>query len=148
MPKSIDNCRDSYSESTVSCRVGWPQRPSSSCEDIVIGLLLIFVICLPTEQRLYGDISVTLPVGIVCVFLAVLTVIRSQTIIAPSFGFWCLFAFVIWSTCTLAWAEYPSLALAKIIVYWQVIAMTWVITQYAWNRKVRGKLYDAYERRA
>ena len=110
---------------------------------MVLGLS-IFVFALPTQLRLYGDISVTLPVGSFCVALGVLDVMRRRTVIALPLGFWCLMAFVIWGTCSLAWAEHPSLTMSKLIKYWEFLPMTWVIAQHTWDRRVRIRLFDAY----
>ncbi len=118
--------------------------PSTFLETVVTALLSIFVFALPTELHIYRDISVTLPVGFLCVALGALGVMKRQTIVGFSFGSWCLLAFVMWSTLTLAWADYPHLAMIKVIKYWEFLPMVFVITQYAWCHRVRMRLFDAY----
>jgi O-antigen ligase len=117
---------------------------SSVLEPVVTVLLSIFVFALPTDLRLYGDMSVTLPVGSLCIMLGVLGVMKRQTIVKLAFGSWCLLAFVIWSTSSLAWAEYPNSTMIKLTKYWEYLPMTWVITQYAWDRRIRIRLFDAF----
>lgn len=115
----------------------------SLLERILLWLMSVFVFALPTNPH-FGDLSVTLPVGTLCVLLGVLGIMNRRAIVVLGFGFWCLLAFVIWSTCGIAWAEYPALTTFKLTKYWEFLPMIWVITQYAWDRRVRTRLFDAY----
>ena len=113
-------------------------------EHILLWLLSIFVFALPTNPHFHGDISVTLPVGSLCVLLGALGVMKRRAIVVPGLGLWCLLAFVAWSTCSIAWAEYPASTAFKLTKYWEFLPMVWVITQYAWDQRVRTRLFDAY----
>ena len=121
-----------------------PSRASAFPQTLVAGLLSIFVFALPTDLHPLGGISVTLPVGSLCIVLGVLGIMKSRTTVVPTFGVWCLLAFVVWSTFSLAWAEYPDTTMQKLIKYWEYLPMTWVITQYVWDRRIRIRLFDAY----
>lgn len=121
-----------------------PLASSTFLENVVTILLSIFVFALPTELHFYKDYSVTLPAGFLCVALGALGVIKRQTVVAISFGALSLLAFVLWSTLTMAWADYPSLAMIKVIKYWQFLPMVLVLNQYAWSRRIRTRLFDAY----
>ena len=115
----------------------------SLLERVLLWSLSIFVFALPTNPH-FGDISVTLPVGSLCVLLGVVGIMRRRTIVVLGFELWCLLAFVIWSTCSIAWAEYPASTTFKLTKYWEFLPMIWVIAQYAWDRHFRIRLFDAY----
>ena len=59
-------------------------------EHILLWLLSIFVFALPTNPHFHGDISVTLPVGSLCVLLGALGVMKRRAIVVPGLGLWCL----------------------------------------------------------
>jgi O-antigen ligase len=121
-----------------------PVASSGLLENVTTVLLSIFIFALPTELHFYGDYSVTLPAGFLCIALGALGVIKRRTVVSFSLGTWCFLAFVIWSTLTLAWASYPSLAMMKLVKYWEFLPIALVITQYAWNPRVRVRLFDAF----
>jgi O-antigen ligase len=52
--------------------------------------------------------------------------------------------FVVWLTVSLTWSEYVAQGLGKILKYWQALAITGVMTQYAAAKPVRLKLFSAY----
>jgi O-antigen ligase len=140
--------QDDFSGNSAHSRILGPPLPSScpasALETLVGWLLAIFVFALPTtDMRIHG-VSITLPVGTLILVLGVLSVIKRQTIVMPTFGSWCLLAFVIWSTGSLVWAEYPASTTYKLLKYWEYLPMAWLITQYAWDRRIRMRLFDAY----
>ena len=119
-------------------------RPSAFLHSLVTWLLAIFVFALPTDIHPFANVSVTLPVGSLCIALGLLGVMRRQTILVPPSGAWCLVAFVVWSTFSIAWSEYANFTIPKLIKYWEFLPITWVITQYAWDQRIRLRLFDAY----
>ena len=117
---------------------------SDTVQTVVTALLSVFVFILPTDLRFSGDKSAAMRVGYLCVCLGVLGVIKRRSINVPFLGSWCLLTFVIWSTCSIAWARYPAHAVHKAGTYWILLAIAAVIPQYAGDRQVRMRLFDAY----
>lgn len=117
---------------------------SGLLNSIIISLLSIFVFVLPTDLRIYDGKSIAMRVGYLCVMLGLAGVVKRGSFTVPSLGWWCLLAFVIWSTCTLAWATYPSFAIHKVLTYWALFIIGSILPQYAWDRQVRMRLFDAY----
>ncbi len=113
-------------------------------ERVVTVLLSAFVFALPTDFHPVSGLSLTLPIGSLCIALALLSIAKRNTTVRLGPGIWLLAGFVIWSTISLAWCEYPGNAMPKLIKYWEFLPMTWVITQYAWDRRTRVRLFDAY----
>lgn len=113
-------------------------------ETIIPWLLTVFVFAMPTDPHPFGGISVTLPVGSLCILLGMLDIVKRRSTIVLSAGWWCLLVFVIWSTCSLTWVEYPNSTTFKIVKDWEYLALAFVITQYAWNGRIRTRLLDAY----
>jgi O-antigen ligase len=118
--------------------------PPRFLDNTVMGFLWIFVFALPTDLHLSDTLSLTLPVGSLCILLGTLGVVKRRAIIAIPFGFWCLIAFVTWSTCTVVWAAYPDYIEEKLIKYWEFLPLCFVMTQFAYDRRGRMHLLNAY----
>ena len=116
----------------------------TALQTLVTSLLSVFVFAMPTDMRLWGSVSVTLPVGTLCIALGFLSVLERREIFLVGTGCWYWLAFVFWSTFSLTWASYPDATFPKLVKYWEFLPVTWVITQYAWERRIRMQLFDAY----
>lgn len=119
-------------------------RASRALQGITVWLFTAFVFLLPTDLRFGGDKSLAMRIGYLCVFLGVVAILKRRTLQVPPAGFWFLFGFVLWSSCTLLWARYPAVAEHKLIEYWRLFIIVAVFIQYAWQESVRQRLMDAY----
>lgn len=121
-----------------------PSLSTTLLQTLVTGLLSIFVFAMPTDLHPFHGLSVTLPVGILCTALGIFGVMERRTAVTLTAGAWYLVAFVIWSTFSFAWSRYPGVTIPKLIKYWEFLPITWVMTQYAWDQRIRVRLFDAY----
>lgn len=120
------------------------QRPHGLLETLVIWLLCAFAFVLPTDLRLSDGKSIAMRLGYLCLLLGIAGVVKRRSAVLPGPGFWALFGFVVWSSCTLAWAQFPDAAQHKVIVYCALFAIAAIIPQYAWEPRVRALLLNAY----
>lgn len=127
--------------------LSWPSMriPSPGwIEALVLLLLSLFVFILATDLRIADDKSIAMRLGYLCLAVGIMGVVKRHSAVVPTPGLWCLLGFLLWSSCTLAWAQYPDDAQQKIVSYWLLFAVTVMIPQYAWNPRVRARLMDAY----
>lgn len=120
------------------------RKPHGLMETLVVWLLCAFVFVLPTDLRLPDGKSLAMRLGYACLLLGIAGVVKRRSAVLPGRGFWVLFGFVVWSSCTLAWAQFPDDAVHKVITYWALFAIAAIIPQYAWDPGVRARLLNAY----
>jgi O-antigen ligase len=120
------------------------RKPHDLLETLVIWLLFAFAFVLPSDLRLPDGKSIALRLGCVCLLVGIAGVLKRRSWVLPERGFWVLVAFLLWSSCTLAWARFPDLAQHKVLIYWVLFAISAVIPQYAWDPRVRARLLKAY----
>lgn len=122
------------------------QVPSSAgwIDGLVIWLFSLFAFILASDLRFFEGKSIATRLGYLCLAAATVGVMKRHSAVLPTPGFWCLLGFLLWSSCTLAWADFPDDARQKILSYWQLFAVTVMIPQYAWNPRIRARLMDAY----
>ena len=125
-------------------RVPRTPRPMDGLTRIVVFLLSMFVVVLPTDLRILDGKSLAMRLGYACLMVGIVAVIKRRTAVLPSSGFWCLLGFVLWSSCTLVWAQFPEAAHHKALEYWLLFAVVAIIPQFAWAPRIRGILMDAY----
>lgn len=134
----------SSGDATIGAAAESRSRSSRALQGITVWLFTAFVFVLPTDLRFGGDKSLAMRIGYLCVFLGMVAILKRRTLQVPPAGFWCLFGFVLWSSCTLLWARYPTVAEHKIIAYWRLFIIVAVFIQFAWQEGVRQRLMDAY----
>lgn len=120
------------------------RKPHDLLETLVIWLLSAFAFVLPSDLRLADGKSIAMRLGYVCLLVGIAGVLKRRSWVLPESGFWVLVAFVVWSSCTLAWAQFPDLAQHKVLIYWALFAISAVVPQYAWDPRVRVRLLNAY----
>jgi O-antigen ligase len=113
-------------------------------QTVTVWLLSALVFILPTDLRLWNGKSIAMRLGYACILLGIAGVFKRRSAVLPGPGFWILFCFVLWSSCTLAWARYPEFAGKKILFYWALFAICAILPQYAWDPGVRSRLLNAY----
>jgi O-antigen ligase len=111
---------------------------------VVLSLLAAFVFILPTDLRMGDEKSIAMRLGYACLVLGIFGVIKRRSLVRLSLGSWCLMGFVLWSCCTLAWAQYPQIAQHKVLEYVRMFALVAIIPQYAWDPRARARLVEAY----
>lgn len=121
------------------------QKPDGGLlQTLIVWLLSAFAFVLPTDLRLADGKSIAMRLGYLCLFVGSVGVLKRRSWVLPQQGFWFLFAFVFWSSCTLAWAQFPDAALQQMTMYWVLFAISAIIPQYAWDPRVRNMLLNAY----
>lgn len=109
-----------------------------------MGLLCAFAFILPTDLRLGDGKSIAMRLGYACLLVGIAGVLKRRSAVLPTAGLWLLVGFLVWSSSTLAWAQFPDIAYQKITLYWAVFATCAILPQYAWDPGVRARLMKAY----
>jgi len=131
-------------ESGLRTPVASMEKRSSRLDVAVVALLSMFAFVLATDLRMAGGTSIAMRLGYASLLLGSIGVIKRKSAVVPTPGLWCLLGFVVWSSCTLAWAEFPVPAQHKVLTYWVLLALAAIVPQYAWDSRTRTKLIDWY----
>lgn len=111
---------------------------------VALSLLLAAVFFVPSDLRVASGKSLEFIFGFSSLIFALCSMLKRRRWRRPLTGIWLITAFVIWSTCMLAWTPYPTQGLWKVLQYWRLLPLAWLVTQYAESRDARFRLYDAY----
>ncbi|HKF47513.1 MAG TPA: O-antigen ligase family protein [Terracidiphilus sp.] len=125
-----------------SLRASDRSEASITFEGVVAFLICLFVFAIPTELLIYGDLSVTLPAGALTIAVGIIGIIWRNRVEVPTPGLALLAAFVIWSTISIVWSPFPQQSLSRVFVYWELLAMSAVMTQYIPG--YRARIFKAY----
>ena len=120
------------------------RKPRALLETLVPWLLAAFAFVLATDLRLPDGRSIAMRLGYLCLILGIAGMLQRRWAVRPPQGFWVLLGFVVWSTCTLGWAQFPEQARHKVVLYWALFAVSAILPQCAWHPDVRLRLLKAY----
>ncbi len=123
---------------------GLTAKRSTRLDFVVVTALSLFAFILPTDLRTPTGTSIAMRLGYASLLLGSIGVIKRRSTVLNLPGLWCLLGFLLWSSCTFAWAEYPAAAQHKILTYWALFLVAAIIPQYAWEPRVRERLIDSY----
>lgn len=128
----------------ITASIAASPTAASFTDRVALCLLLVSVFFLPSDLRIAGGKSLVSIFGFTSLFFALYGTLKRQSWRPPVAGIWLISAFVAWSTCMLAWTPYPAAGAWKVLQYWKLLPLAWLVTQYAWSSRICHQLYGAY----
>jgi O-antigen ligase len=144
MPDAADQIFNSNPASKITAPFAASPNAASFADRVALCLLLASVFFLPSDLRVAGGKSLVSIFEFTSLIFALFGMFKRRSWTPPAAGILLLSAFVVWSTCMLAWTPYPAEGIWQVLQYWRLLPLAWLVTQYAWSNRVRNQLYDAY----
>jgi O-antigen ligase len=132
--------------------IGRPKVPGSGSRDTNLlqatayGFLWVFVFVMPWENAvtLPGFGTLSRAFGLVAFLLGLLAVLESKNLRGPSIGHVLMMLFVAWSGSTYFWTFDPAHTRIAAVSFVQLLAMVWLIWQFAQSPKRQFLLLRAF----